>query len=155
MSLPQRGSWSGIFTEFPASEAPLLGPSHALALLSMVCSGSSHIVAESLRPPEQAPPHTAQSWPPARRPRVHLTGPSSSPVVFLPSWGMSNREVQFRRNQYSQVEKNLLHLQQINLAQIYSAPAMRDSLSRGRSQRCISPAGRRDSHRQGGRWAQV
>lgn len=63
VSPSQGGHWVGIFAESPASEVPpQLGPSHTL--LEQVRSGSLHFAAESPRPPEQAPPHTAGSWPP-------------------------------------------------------------------------------------------
>ena len=47
--------------------------------------------------------------------------------------------MEFRRNQYPQMEENLLHVQQINLAQIYRAPAVGGALSSGENQGSISP----------------
>lgn len=75
------------------------------------------------------------------RPKIHLTGLSSflSLEFFSLSWRMSNREMEFRRNQYPQMEENLLYVQQINLAQIYRAPAAGGALGSGGNQGSISP----------------
>lgn len=82
-----------------------------------------------------SPGHLALCWP-----KIRLTGLSSFlPLEFFSlSWRMSNTEMEFRRNQYPQMEENLLHVQQINLAQIYRAPAVGGALSSGGNQGSIS-----------------
>lgn len=97
------------------------------------CSCSSGSLVLCCRVSGHTMPSLAR-WPAAGQGLTESTKLFPSLAVFLPYWKLSGREMQLRRNQYSQTEKNLLHLQQINLAQIYRAPGVSGSLSLGRNQ---------------------
>ena len=104
--LPQRGTWVGSWPSLPSSRSPSSSWDFSFAVLAL---GPWQSLVGPLTSQSRlfhtlpSPGHLALC-----RPKIHLAGLSS----FLPleffflSWRMSNREMEFRRNQYPQMEEN-------------------------------------------------
>lgn len=134
--LPQRGTWVGSWPSLPSFRSPSSSWDFSFAVLAL---GPWQSLVGPLTSQSRlfhtlpSPGHLALC-----RPKIHLAG-LFSPWSFSPFLGECQTE------KWNSEEINILrwrrtlHVQQINLAQIYRAPAVGGACSSGGNQGSISP----------------